>query len=127
MHASDSSDSHPFVPWGGYESLEAQVDALRRARFRVGRTFEISDRGLVAQGTITEGSVKVGMVLLADLERWPSICTAIPIQAVEALRDTDGSGSVELVLGDVMKATGDAALQLAPGTIIDVLEHAPAA
>ena len=127
MHASDSSDSHPLVPWGGYESLEAQVDALRRARFRVGRTFAISDRGLVAQGTITEGSLKVGMVLLADLEWWPNICTAIPIQGVEAIRDTDGLGSVGLVLGDVMKATGDAALQLAPGTIIDVLEHAPTA
>ena len=127
MHASDSSDSQPFEPWGGYESLEAQVDALRRARFCVDRAFEIAGRGLVAQGRITEGSLKVGMVVLADLERWPNVCTAIPIQAVEAIKGADEMNGVGLVLGDVMKATGGAALQLAPGTVIDVLEHAPAA
>jgi hypothetical protein len=125
MHSSDQSDKDPATPWGGYNSLEAQVDALRRARFWIGHTFELTGRGLVAQGTILEGSISAGMVLLPVLEDYPNICTPVPILGVEAI-DSTGGGDVGLVLGNVIHATGGARVELSPGTVIDVLESTPA-
>jgi hypothetical protein len=114
-------------PWGGYNSLEGQVDALRRARFRVADTFEVTGRGPVIRGTIAEGEIKTGMVLLAQLEKWPNILVSIPIQGVEAVHGGTSQDPTALVVGDVRQATGGYSILLAPGMMLDVLQRAPAA
>jgi hypothetical protein len=117
----------PGRPWGGYDSLEAQVDALRRARFQVADAFQVVGRGWVLRGTIAEGEVKGGMVLLAQLEELSNIVVAVPIRAVESIHGGAHQDAIALVLGDVAEAAGGHSILMTPGTVIDVLEHAPAA
>ena len=115
------------LPWGGYGSLAAQVDALRRARFRVAETFEVTGRGRYVRGSIAEGEVSIGMVLLAQLEKWPNVVVSVPIRSVEGIRSDSNQDVVALGVGDVAQVTSGYAILLEPGTVIDVLEHAPAA
>jgi len=115
------------LPWGGYGSLAAQVDALRRARLRVAETFEVTGRGRYVQGSIAEGEVSIGMVLLAQLEKWPNVVVSVPIRSVEGIRSDSNQDVVALGVGDVAQVTSGYAILLEPGTVIDVLEHAPAA
>jgi len=115
------------LPWGGNNSLEAQIDALRRARFCVADTFEVTGRGSVIRGTIAEGEIKTGMVLLVQLEKWPNILVSVPIQGVEAVQGGTSQDPTALVVGDVRQATGGYSILLAHGMMLDVLHHAPAA
>jgi len=115
------------LPWGGYGSLAAQVDALRRARFRVAETFEVTGRGRYVRGSIAEGEVSIGMVLLAQLEKWPNVVVSVPIRSVEGIRSDSNQDVVALGVGDVAQVTSGYAILLEPGTVIDVLVHAPAA
>ena len=126
MNAPGETNSPSHRPWGGYDSLEAQVEALRRARFRVHQTFEVAGRGLVAHGEIVEGAIAPGMVVLPVLEQYPNVCFAVSITAVEEVRSAIG-GAVSLVLDATDSTMAGQRLQFAPGTVIDVLENAPAA
>jgi hypothetical protein len=113
-------------PWGGHESLEAAIDALRRARFRVEQTFEVSGRGLVIEGAILDGTVRSGMVLLPVLERHSNVYTPLTIQAVESVTHPGNRDGVGLVVDTNATTPGQAPL-LARGTVIDVLERSPVA
>jgi hypothetical protein len=126
MNASDDTNSSSQGTWGGYDSLEAEVEALRRARFRVHQTFEVSGRGLVAHGEIVEGTITPGMVVLPVLERYPNVCVAVSITAIEEVRAAIG-GAVGLGLDATQSTMAGQRLHFAPGTVIDVLQHAPAA
>jgi hypothetical protein len=108
-------------PYAGYDSLEEAVEGLRRARFRVASTFRVERRGLVVEGDILEGAVRVGMVLLPVLERYDNIYTPLTIDSVEFVRQTGGAETIALVIGTPPPEQPN----LASGTIVDVLERAP--
>jgi hypothetical protein len=116
----------PGQPWGGYGSLAAQVEALRRARFRVFQSFEVSGRGLVVEGVVLDGQLKAGMVLLPRLERFPNVLTPRKVLAIESIRHPDGVERVGLVLENELVADAPKP-QFAPGTVVDVLDREPAA
>ena len=78
--------------------------------------------------TIAEGQIDTGMVLLAQLEKWPNLVVSVPIRSVEGIHGGSNQEPVALVLGDVAQAIGGYSdILLTPGTVIDVLLHAPSA
>jgi hypothetical protein len=114
-------------PWAGYQSLEEAVEALRRATFRIEDSFELAGRGLVIRGDIIDGSLKAGMILVPRLERYSDTRIGIPIRSVESVRVESDVGIVALIVDMPDPSVPSLAPQLAPGTLLDVLERSPAA
>ena len=117
----------PSGPWAGFESLEAAIAGLRRARFRVDATFELASRGLVIEGEILEGDVHAGMVLLATLSTYENVYVSLPISAVEAVDHPGGNARSGLVIGARDAMAGKHKPSLASGRVLDVLERDPTA
>ena len=119
----DSPSHLPPGPYAGYQSIAEAIDDLRRARFAVRHRFRLTSRGVVVAGEILEGAVSAGMVLLPVLASHPNILTPLVIRSVEALTNEDFP--VGLVFGDEVQTDWDA-LELSPGTVVDVLARSPA-
>ena len=118
----------PSTAWEGFGSLEAAVAGLRRGRFRIRETLRVSGRGLVLAGEIVEGEVRPGMVILPVLVNYPNVYTSLPVIALEAIAGAVGRGETGLVVQPEDWEPGSVAEPLlAPGTLLDVLERAPAA
>jgi hypothetical protein len=119
-------EQSPAGPWEGFETLDALFDALRCARFVVHQHFEVPGRGLVIEGTVTEGEVRPGMVLLPALHRHPSVRTPLPVHAVEWVRHPGGVERVGLVVAPGGTTVRASELRLGDGTVIDILAREPA-
>jgi hypothetical protein len=109
-------------PYAGYDSLEAAINGLRRARFRVARSFHLPGRGLVVEGQITEGTVVAGMVLIAPLLAHDNLDASLSIDAIEHVLHPGGLENVGLVV-----QTPPTPVKLSDGMVLDVLQQAPAA
>ena len=123
----EASFATPRSSWDGFGSLEAAIAGLRRGRFRIQETFRVTGRGLVLAGEIIEGEVRPGMVILPVLVRHPNVYDALPVLAVEAVTTSAGDASTGVVVQQNAAPGSVAAPLLAPGTLLDVLERAPAA
>jgi hypothetical protein len=106
-------------PYRGYDSLEAAIDALRRARFRIIRAHDLAKLGTVVEGEIVEGSLRAGMVLLPVHRQHANIVVELVIQSVEFLLHSGGTENVALMLGTSNAIQG---VDLADGNVVDVLE-----
>ena len=109
-------------PFAGYESLDEAIEGLRRARFRVLRSVRLESVGLVIEGDVTEGAVRPGMVLLPHVSHYDNLLTPVPIKAVESLLHSGGVEHLGLVIGQEPPD----AIDIAEGTVLDVLQHSPA-
>ena len=78
-------------------------------------------------GKIVEGEVRSGMVLLPRLVQHPNVYYALPILAVEAVTHPGGISEISLVIQEGGAPGSVTAPAVAPGTLLDVLERAPAA
>jgi GTPase len=111
-------------PWAGYESLDAAIQGLRRARFRLEKQYTVTGRGVVIDGTLETGSVTPGMVLLVPARDFPNVLVELRIGALEE-STRSGFARLALILGDVLAGPGE--LVFEEGTVLDILERSPAA
>ena len=123
----EAASSTPSSSWDGFGSLEAAVAGLRRGRFRIQETFRVTGGGLVLAGEIVEGEVRPGMVILPVLVQHPNVYTPLPVLAVEPITHSGGGAGTGLVVQEDAAPGSVAVPLLAPGTLLDVLERAPAA